>query len=84
MLCFACGNYSIVLTCHIYPRIHTHTHTHTHTHNLNFAIFWKDCEIKYMSNRKNAGPQNLMHRNSCFLMKTSDIRRRLGKVMEIN
>ena len=37
---------------HTYTHTHTHTHTltqiHTHT-NLNFAIFWKDREIKYTS-----------------------------------
>ena len=79
MLCFACGSYNIVLTCHIYTHAnaHTHTHTHAHTHihihtlirthtDLNFAIFWKDCEIKYRSNLDNAGLRNLTHRNSFF------------------
>ena len=86
MLCFACGNYNFVLTCHIY----THTHTHTHTErererernahkDLNFVIFWKDCKIKYTSNLDSAGPRNLIHRNSCFLMKTPDLRKFLGK-----
>ena len=57
MLCFASGNCIVVLTCHIYTHMcthththtqtHTHTHTHTNTHtDLDFAIFWKDREIK--------------------------------------
>ena len=57
MLCFACGNYNIFLTCHIYTHMHirTHTHTHTETHartharthtDLNFMILWKNHEIK--------------------------------------
>ena len=95
MLCFARGNYNIDLTCHIYTHtyIYTHTHTHTHKHtqtrththtDLNFAIFWKDREIKYMGKWDNAGLRNLVHRNSCFLMKTSDLRKLLGKLREIN
>ena len=62
---------------------HTHTHTHTHT-NLNFVTFWKDREIKYTSNWDNAGPGNLRHRNSCFLMKTLNLTKLLGKLREIN
>ena len=62
---------------------HTQTRTRTHT-NLNFAIFWKDREIKYMCKSDTAGLRNLIHRNSCFLMKTSDIRKLLGKLREIN
>ena len=41
-------------------------------------------KIKYTSNWKNAGPRNLIHINSCFLMKTSDLRKLLGKLREIN
>ena len=87
----------ITLFCHIYTHIHicthAHTHIHTHTHtdthtnthaDLNFAIFCKDHEIKYTSNWDNAGPQNLIHRNSCFLMKTSGLRKLFGKLREIN
>ena len=55
MLRFACGNYNIVLTLHLYTNTHTDTQTHTHIHSrahadLNFAIFWKDREIKYANN----------------------------------
>ena len=89
MFCFACGNYNIVLTCHIYTNVHicthTHKHTHSHTHtDLNVAIFQKDCKIKYTSNRDNAGPQNTVHRNLCILMKTSDLRKLLGNLRKIN
>ena len=85
MLYFACGSYNIVLTCHIYTHIHICAHTNTTTHrHLNFAIFWKDREIKYTSNLDSAGPQNLIHRNSCFLMKTSGLRKLLGKLRDIN
>ena len=79
MLCFACGNYNIVLTCHIYTHTYmgtntqTHTHTHTHTHTQILPQI-----------RGNAGPQNLIHRNSCFSMKTLDLRKLLGKLREIN
>ena len=56
MLCFACGNYNIVLVCHIYTHIHMCTHTHTHTHtqthtntnthtDLNLAILGKIVEL---------------------------------------
>ena len=85
-MCFACGNYNIVLTSHIYTHMHVYTHTHTPQTqtNLNLAIFWKDCKIKCMSTWDNAGPQNLVHRNSCFLMKKSDLRKPLGKLREIN
>ena len=36
---------------HLYTYVHTHTHTQTHTHtnthtDLDFAIVWKDREIK--------------------------------------
>ena len=75
MLCFACSNYNIVLSCHIYE--------HTHT-DLNFAFFGKDRGIKYTSNCNNPGPRNLIRRNSCFLMKTSDLRKLLGKLREVN
>ena len=69
---------------HTHTYTHTqHTHTHTHT-DLNFAIFWKDREIKYTSNWDNAGMRNLIHRNSFFLMKTSDLGKLLGKLREIN
>ena len=63
--------------------MHTRAHTHTHR-DLDFAIFWKDCEIEYTSNWGNAGPRNLIHRNSSFLMKTSDVRKLFGKLREIN
>ena len=78
---------------HIYTHTHTHTHAHTHTHtrthanthaDLNFTIFWKDREIKYTRIWDNDGPQNLIHRNSSFLMKTSDLRKLLGKLREAN
>ena len=39
---------------------YAHTHTHTHT-DLNVAIFWKDCKIKYTSNLNNTGLRNLIH-----------------------
>ena len=87
MSCFACGNYNIVLTCHIvtftHTRARTHARTHTHT-DLNFLIFWKDHEIKYTSNCDNASPQNLIYGNSYFLRKTSDLRKFLSKLREIN
>ena len=35
------------------------------------------------SNWDNASPRNLIHRNSCFLMKTSDLRKLLCKLREI-
>ena len=75
---------------YIYPRTHKHTHTHTHTHtytnshtDLNFKNFWKGREIKYTSNWDNAGPRNLIHRNSCFLMETLDLRKLLSKLKEM-
>ena len=55
-----------------HTRKHTHTHIHTHTHShtyLNFAIFWKDHEIKYTSNWDNTGPQNLIHPKFKFFNK---------------
>ena len=93
ILCFACDNYNIVLICRIYTHIHTsthiHTHTHTHTHaqrntytDLNFTGFWKDCKIKYTRNWDNDGPQNLIHAKFKFLIKTSDLRKILGKLRE--
>ena len=51
---------------HTYTHTHTHAHTHTHT-DLNFAIFWKDHEIKYTSNWDNTGSQNLIHKKFKFL-----------------
>ena len=87
MLCFACGNYNIVSARHIYTHTyaHTYTHTHTHTHtDSNFAILWKDLEIKHTSKWDNTGPRNLINRNLCFLMKTSDLRKLLGKSREKN
>ena len=88
MLCFECGNCNIVFTCHVYTHIHigehTHTHTHTHTHAFKFCNFLKDRKIKYTSNWDSADPQNVIHRNSCFLMKTEDLRKLLGKLREIN
>ena len=78
MLCFACGNCNIILTCFIYTHIHTYTHT-----DLNFAIFWKDCEIKFTSKWDNAGPRNVIHGKSGFLMKTSVLRKLLTRLREI-
>ena len=68
-------------------RTHMHTHTDTHTHtrthtDLIFVILWKDRKIKYTRNWDNAGPRNLTHGNSCFLMKTLDLKER--KLREIN
>ena len=83
MSCFACGNYNIVLTCHIVSFTCTHARTHTHT-DLSFAIFWKDHEIKYTSNCANASPQNLIYGNSYFLRETSELRKFLSKLREIN
>ena len=60
----------------MHTQTHTHTHTHTRTHTLT--------EIKYTSNCDNVGLRNLKHGNSCFLMKTSDLRKLLGKLREIN
>ena len=55
---------------HTHASTHTHTHTHTHSHTyLNFAIFWKDHEIKYTSNWDNTGPQNLIHPKFKFFNK---------------
>ena len=76
---------------HTYAQAHTYTHTHTHTHthtqrnthtDLNFAGFWKDCKIKYTRNWDNDGPQNLIHAKFKFLIKTSDLRKILGKLRE--
>ena len=96
-MCFACGNYNIVLTWHIYAHIHicthtytykhTHTHTHTNTHtDLHFAIFWKDREIKYTNNwqlRQCSSAKFNTHK-VMFLMKTSHLKKILGKLREIN
>ena len=71
---------------HTHTRTYTHVQTHTHTHTgSNFAIFWKNREIKFTSNWDNAGPRNVIHRNPCFLIKTSsDLKKLLGKLREIN
>ena len=100
-MCFACGNYNIVLTWHIYTHIHIcthsykHTHTHTHTHtdrqtnthtDLHFAIFWKDRETKYTNNwqlRQCSSAKFNTHK-VMFLMKTSHLKKILGKLREIN
>ena len=79
----------VVTFIHTYTYTHKHTdgHTHTHTHShtdLNFGNFWKDREIEYTSNWDKAGPRNPIHRYSWFLIKTSDLRKLLGKLREIN
>ena len=51
MFWFACGNYNIALTCHIY--------TNTHSHRRIVAIFQKIVKLKTRVNKP--GPQNLIH-----------------------
>ena len=65
---------------------YTYAPTHTSTHrDLNFAIFWKDCEIKYTCNWDNSVPWNLIQvRFKFFLINTSDLRKILSKLREIN
>ena len=39
ILCFACGNYNIVLTCHIYTHIHIRMHAHTQSRTFKCCDF---------------------------------------------
>ena len=78
---------------HTHTRAHTHTHAHTHTykhiHTLTqvqiLRFFGKIAKLNSRSNWDNADPRNVIHRNSCFLIKTSsDLKKLLGKLREIN
>ena len=40
-----CGNYNIVLICHIYTYINIPVHTHTHTHMQNLSFLMKTSDL---------------------------------------
>ena len=63
----------LCFACGTYNILLTFSERDRETERFKFCDFWNDCEIK-----------NLIHRNSCFLMKTSDLRKLLSKLREIN
>ena len=76
MLCFACGNYNIVLTCHIYTHARARAKKESHTHtDFNVIIFGK---IVKLTTR--AVVTNLIHAKFKFFSEKIKAKKASGQI----